>query len=426
MSESAGQFQYVKLPDGSYGKFAADATDEQIRGQVQKDFPTAFAPPDNRNSVQKSFDANTATNPNEPLLQTGLKSVASGIGQPFVHPLQTGKALLESLGHMSPYDPQNPVALMGSGVTNDYQGAGGGAHGAAYAGVKLAGNLLGQTALGDAGGAAAGAGSRVLATAGDAAERAGYGTLNNAMGVTPKMMRYGQNPARGVVDQGLVPALSKASLETKIQGALPTVGKAVGDAVGRYLAPVPSSAIAGAIETPISEAGDVMSGFGGGRSTNPLADFWASTERTAPGAQKPIYGPGTPSLTSPVDLWRSIRNLDKNTRFSPDPEIEGVNEVRRDVRGGLRNLLEDHAPGVAPSSQLYGDLRVADDALSRSTTPHGVPKSLSEALAFPATTAVAPALVKGGRLASGVAPAVPTNPFVYTAPVVAGSQKKKY
>jgi hypothetical protein len=35
-------FQYIKLPDGSYGKFRADATDEQIRAAVTKDFPNAY------------------------------------------------------------------------------------------------------------------------------------------------------------------------------------------------------------------------------------------------------------------------------------------------------------------------------------------------------------------------------------------------
>ena len=40
----ADQFQYIKLPDGSYGKFAAAASDETIRGAVEKDFPEAFAP----------------------------------------------------------------------------------------------------------------------------------------------------------------------------------------------------------------------------------------------------------------------------------------------------------------------------------------------------------------------------------------------
>jgi hypothetical protein len=37
-------FQYVKLPDGSYGKFRSDATDEVIRSAISKDFPDAFKP----------------------------------------------------------------------------------------------------------------------------------------------------------------------------------------------------------------------------------------------------------------------------------------------------------------------------------------------------------------------------------------------
>lgn len=35
-------YQYVKLPDGSYAKFRADASDDAIRGAVTKDFPDAF------------------------------------------------------------------------------------------------------------------------------------------------------------------------------------------------------------------------------------------------------------------------------------------------------------------------------------------------------------------------------------------------
>lgn len=35
-------FQYIKLPDGSYGKFSSDASDATIRGAIEKDFPDAF------------------------------------------------------------------------------------------------------------------------------------------------------------------------------------------------------------------------------------------------------------------------------------------------------------------------------------------------------------------------------------------------
>lgn len=40
------QYQYVKLPDGSYGKFRSDASDDDIRSAVSKDFPDAFKQPE--------------------------------------------------------------------------------------------------------------------------------------------------------------------------------------------------------------------------------------------------------------------------------------------------------------------------------------------------------------------------------------------
>lgn len=38
------EVQYIKLPDGSYGKFRADASDDVIRTQLMKDFPEAMRP----------------------------------------------------------------------------------------------------------------------------------------------------------------------------------------------------------------------------------------------------------------------------------------------------------------------------------------------------------------------------------------------
>lgn len=37
-------YQYIKLPDGSYGKFAQDATDDTIKAVISKNFPTAYPP----------------------------------------------------------------------------------------------------------------------------------------------------------------------------------------------------------------------------------------------------------------------------------------------------------------------------------------------------------------------------------------------
>jgi hypothetical protein len=39
----SASFQYVKLPDGSYGKFPADASDSEIRAAIEEKFPGAYS-----------------------------------------------------------------------------------------------------------------------------------------------------------------------------------------------------------------------------------------------------------------------------------------------------------------------------------------------------------------------------------------------
>jgi hypothetical protein len=99
---------------------------------------------DSRNSIQKSFDENTATSPSDKLLTTGLKSVVGAIGSPFVHPLETVKAL-SHIG--TPYDPENPLIQTALSTVNDYKQGG-----LPYAATKLAGNTFGGMALGEAAG----------------------------------------------------------------------------------------------------------------------------------------------------------------------------------------------------------------------------------------------------------------------------------
>lgn len=56
----ADEFQYVKLPDGSYGKFRSDASDAFIRASVIRDFPNAFNSP---NPLTKTTGISAAPKP---------------------------------------------------------------------------------------------------------------------------------------------------------------------------------------------------------------------------------------------------------------------------------------------------------------------------------------------------------------------------
>lgn len=97
---------------------------------------TPDAPADTRNGIQKSFDANTATSPKEPLLETGLKSVVNAVGTPFVHPLNTMKSIVGAV------EGNGILRPMIDATKQDYRDGGMG-----YAATKLAGNLFGSAAL---------------------------------------------------------------------------------------------------------------------------------------------------------------------------------------------------------------------------------------------------------------------------------------
>jgi len=140
--------------------------------------------------------------------------------------------------------------------------------------------------------------------------------------------------------------------------------------------------------------------FGGGQAPGVLRRAMEFPESEQPS--------GLSNLTHPhataSDLWKTIQNLDKNTRFNPDPEVEGVNELRRAMRGGLRGNLEDAVPGLKPETQRYSDLKQAEDALDR--TMHGG-MSIGKMLSIPSTpieSTVGAALYHGSKAIPKVAP----------------------
>ena len=103
-----------------------------------------------------------------------------------------------------------------------------------------------------------------------------------------------------------------------------------------------------------------------------------------------------PHATAP-DVWRTIQNIDKNTRFNPDPEVEGVNELRRDMRGGLRGNLEDAVPGLKPDTQRYSDLKSAEETLDRTLHGGASLRKMLSVPTFPIESAVGRALYGAGK-----------------------------
>jgi hypothetical protein len=87
------QFQYIKLPDGSYGKFAANASDDDIKGAISKDFPDAFSgqPPASASpSVNTGMGSMALHTPNQPAPQQHSDDVTDALQNSTISPPQPG------------------------------------------------------------------------------------------------------------------------------------------------------------------------------------------------------------------------------------------------------------------------------------------------------------------------------------------------
>lgn len=160
------QYQYVKLPSGEYGKFAANASDDDIRARIQKDFPDAFktqqpsAPePGFLQSVGQGLKnfGHMVTHPVEAAESMGEQQVAGGrtpYGAPIFSP--TGNRVIDEQNESTIQSARNDMAQQGKEMA---------AHPSASAG-EFIGQSLPLLALGGAAG-----GMKMLPT------RAGAGAL---------------------------------------------------------------------------------------------------------------------------------------------------------------------------------------------------------------------------------------------------------
>lgn len=372
--------------------------------------------------IQDAYDSAIARPPQADLDKVGpIGRAFANIGRhvlqaasPIMHPNQTGQALFKQFQPGATFK-DTPLYQMGSSIVGDYK-----AHGPVEGTEDLAGDVLG----GYLGGKLAEAPLK----AGAPMERVGYGAINDALGARgPKPFQYGHNPARGALEEGVVPAMTKQASSARIGPAMDRVGGDIAGRVGSSPNRVLMDDIAQSVDKPLSETSAVMEGPGGGpgRSSAPLDELRAYMTHQAPGATQPIYRSPAPSLSAPFDptapvhnapllqgtadasasdLWHTIRNLDANTRFNPQPEIEGLNDVRRSIRGGLSGNLKDAVPEVAHPMQTYGDLAGAHDAIERTIHSGQSLSKIMDLIKYPAETYGGAGLVKGGRLLQSIDP----------------------
>ena len=157
--------------------------------------------------------------------------------------------------HPNQYDPENPINQMVGNTVQDFQD-----NGPMEAIPHALGQLGGGAIGGEVAGPVVGTLAKPLRAMGPAMERGGLGVINHALEVTPKMMKYGQNPARGLVDEGIAPSLSKFSLANKLEPAVEGAGESLGNAVRNSPFDIPISETDPSIEGPLNSTRDIMRG----------------------------------------------------------------------------------------------------------------------------------------------------------------------
>lgn len=113
----ADNFQYIKLPDGSFGKFDAAASDDVIKSAIQKDFPQAFA----SKKVTPSFQQQLTDKPDQPGLQPISTSPAEHVWNTIKGFGSEGVDTLKSLGSAVMGDSGIPAYEMAKGYFNSVQ-----------------------------------------------------------------------------------------------------------------------------------------------------------------------------------------------------------------------------------------------------------------------------------------------------------------
>lgn len=235
--------------------------------------------------------------------------------------------------------------------------------------------------------------------------------------------RAGIDPGRAVLESGVGPTLTKSSLHAKIGNAANANGALLANAVERAdanaLVPrVKTADLRPAFDEPINSAIAVKSGPGGNLNTAPYETLRAGLENQAPGATAPLYGPNAPSEVLPSDIWKTIQNIDKNTRFHPDPEVESLNETNRDIRSNLRPFLEHTDPTIRPLSRRYAGLTSAGEAMERNANRPGTGFQGSflhqAATNTPLNTTLNAGLFRAGGLLRRVGGAVADSDFAFS------------
>lgn len=356
------QYQYVKLPDGSYGKFLASASDAQIRGAISKDFPSAF--PKTKIPDKTTIGPSTgrvARTPTDQLSAwgtikrySGLEGIGAGMD-----------AALQSTVPIEGYTPQgraeHPVLSRVGDVTKGLKELffGGQAAGMPM-GTKegLVNNPI-SAALSMADAAPEiGASVEEFLSSGEPLAK-----INKLLGVGAKEVRVGQtpasleefsaNPARGVVKYGMDEKVLSKMDPLERTKAITDARNAAGAKLDQVLNANANKAInvQKVVDDTFKQIPDPK--------MVKLATTRVQQILQKAGINKPL------SQLTPMEARTIQRGLDDFANFAPDGAVKSFNDVATALRRGISKATRQAIPETAELDQDYGDLAGAVKASVR-------------------------------------------------------------
>jgi hypothetical protein len=387
------QYQYIKLPDGSWGKFDAGATDDVIRQHIQADFPDAYKPAPKPGAASRFLKSAADA--------TGLSAVGHAIANPGETLTNIGKTIA---------DPQGPDSLITKAIVPTVQNtvdnareawkaahsgnpAGAVSHSVSaipvlgpaldkatdqyadkdYAGemgtlTGTAGALIGPKIIKEAAPIVSRFAKAATAAVPEAADATAAGIINKTVGSRVADFDRGANPGRGYVKSRFGPSLSMESIADKAAEAKTNISTQLKDAYAKATSSgkkIPAPEVEKAINSVIDDAKNSAGGPG------VMAD---------PEAYEELRKTFEPSLQSaaknggftPDELWDIRKNIDRNLNWGDQSKLN-MTKVQQRVSGSLGGLLKDAVPETVDLNQQYSDLINLGDRTEMRALTHSSP-----------------------------------------------------
>jgi hypothetical protein len=325
------QFQYIKLPDGSYGKFAADAGDDVIRSAISKDFPDAFKPqqPTVQKPIPLGLDAPRSAAIMKgnigPMITPGLTEKAMAP----VSPSESGKAVLQAAGAAAPA-MFAPASVLGRMLLNA------GSAGAVTAGEGGAPKDIARSA-----------GLQTLIGGGlEALPWLAPKIAESALGVTAKMRGYGRTVGQAVMNEtsGVRPSTLAQESQQQINNLTSQMEANVNQATASGAKVTTDSAhqvLDKALDKAPRNAVTYRDKLG---SLRDLLDF----QQGAQGPQQRVFTP-TELLEMKRGIGTEINSWEPTLKKTVEP-------VKRQLYQALDQQLDAVAPGNAELNQRISSL----------------------------------------------------------------------